>query len=470
MTANEFGVWSNIFDLGSYFTIASGLFPFWATRFVARRQQGAIKTGIAANLVFGLLATAIYISVVFPATRAFHSQAYILVYLIAAVQILNLYLITMFESCLRAVKPQAIGQGLIIEESVKVSLALVLILGFNQLFLGAILGIIIGAGAQAIFYIRLVAGGLRERLHWDYIVQWLKGSVANTYNMIGTQLLSYVLILLFLIPAGPEARADYAAAATFAAVIGYASSLSFALYPKLLARNCSENEVALSFKTVFMMAIPLATIAIAMPKSLLTILNVAYANAYPVLILQSIDMLVMMTCTFYATCLMGVEYFDEKGRISFKGLIKSKIFKYFTLPYIQAAIALPATYFFLTQITLTSPVQAASYVTAINMVVHATGLIGLYLLGHKVTKIFIEWKSITKYILAALVTAAVIVFLPTTTTLVLTFTKGIIAIAVYGTILWIIDPDARILLELLFKEIRHIFKKEPVRQQVDSPR
>ena len=52
-------------------------------------------------------------------------------------------MINILESCLRAVKPQAIGYGLLIEEVVKVVLAYILIIGFNQLFLGAILSIIV---------------------------------------------------------------------------------------------------------------------------------------------------------------------------------------------------------------------------------------------------------------------------------------------------------------------------------------
>ena len=53
---------------------------------------------------------------------------------------------------------------------------------------------------------------------------------------------------------------------------------------------------------------------------------------------------------------MGVESFDAEGKISIRKLVKSKIFKVFTIPYIQAAIALPLTYFVLTKL----PVAGAS--------------------------------------------------------------------------------------------------------------
>ena len=65
--------------------------------------------------------------------------AYLPIYLIAGLYVLTFYMIVVFENVLQAVKPQAVGYGLMIEEIVKVSIALVLIIGFKQLFLGAIL-------------------------------------------------------------------------------------------------------------------------------------------------------------------------------------------------------------------------------------------------------------------------------------------------------------------------------------------
>jgi hypothetical protein len=162
---------------------------------------------------------------------------------------------------------------------------------------------------------------------------------------------------------------------------------------------------------------------------------------------------------------MGVEHFDEEGKISLRKLVKSKIFKVFTLPYIQSAIALPATYVFLNTLTLNNPVQAASYVVAVTIAVHAGGFFGLWALGHKSTKIPVEWKSIGKYVLAALGTAAVIFALPTTTTLTLTFAKMLIAIGVYVGILSLIDSEARVLFMLILKEIKQTIKKEPKQQE-----
>ncbi len=389
-----YGIWNNIFDLTAYFTLANGLFPFWATRFVARKMKGTVKTGLLANLVVALVATAIYIPIVFPATQAFHSQAYLAVYIVAALQIVNTYLIVMLEGCLRSLKPQAIGYGLLIEEIVKVSLALPLILGLHQLFMGAMVSMMTAASVQALYYIRLLSKYLNEPIQWNYLKEWLKGSIVNIYSAVGVQLNGIVFILLYITPVvGPIARADYAAAAVFANVIGYASFISFALYPKLLAKACAENEVAQSFKTTLMLAIPFIVVAIAMPTSLLTILNVAYSGGSTILILLTLDAVVLLVGNFYNLCVFGVEHLDEEGKISLKQLVRSKIFQVFTVPYIQAALVLPIVYFFVTRATLTSPVQAASFVIIINMSIRIATVAGLYAAMRKSIRIIIDWKS-----------------------------------------------------------------------------
>ena len=80
--------------------------------------------------------------------------------------------------------------------------------------------------------------------------------------------MSFVLILLFLY-GGSEARAYYQAALSFTTIIGYSSSLAFALYPKLLAKTCSDEQVGVSFRTVMMLAIPFATLTMVMSVSFL---------------------------------------------------------------------------------------------------------------------------------------------------------------------------------------------------------
>ena len=155
--------------------------------------------------------------------------------------------------------------------------------------------------------------------------------------------------MLFLI-GGATHRAYYQAALSFTTVVGYSSSLATAMYPKLLAKTCPDELVGTSLRTVLMLAIPLSTITMVMSTSFLSILNISYSVAWPVLIALTINTLVSVIASFYSSLIMGREGFDAEGKISLRKLVRSKIFTVFSLGYIQAAIALPLVYYVLTQV------------------------------------------------------------------------------------------------------------------------
>jgi len=459
MSPKQFGVWTNIFDYTAYFVLFSGLLPFWATRFVARNKVGTVKTSVLAQLTMALVSMGLYFPVIFVVYNyvvepKIGTEAYLPIFLIAGLYVLTYYMINVFESNLQSSKPQAVGWGLLIEEIVKVSVALVLILGFKQLFLGAILALVLSCFVQIGYYVWLLKDYFKEKLDWGYLKEWLKGSTAMAYNAIGGQLMAFVFIMLFVF-GGAETRAYYQAAFTFTTIIGYAGSLAYALYPKLLSNSCSDEQVGLSFRTVLMLAIPFATITIVMSTAFLTILNVNYAVAWPVLIILTIDTLVTLMYSFYTSCIMGKEAFDAEGKISIRKLFRSKIFKVFTIPYIQAAIALPLVYFALTRLPVAGSVQAVVYVVAILIGVHISTFLGLYAFMHREVCLPVAWKSIFKYVLASFIMGSIMFFvLPPTTTLLPTTAKAIAGFAIYVGLLLAIDAQARKLIRLIGEEIK----------------
>jgi len=222
----------------------------------------------------------------------------------------------------------------------------------------------------------------------------------------------------------------------------------------LLAKTCSNEEVGLSFRTVLMLAIPLATITMIMSVSFLTILNISYSVAWPVLIALTIDTLVLLIYNFYTSCLFGVEAFDAEGQISMRKLVRSKIFKVFSVPYIQAAIALPLTYFVLTQLPMGGSVGVTVEVIAILIGVHISTFIGVYAYMNHSIRIPVAWKSIGKYVLAAFIMGVALWLLPTTLTLLSTIAKAIAGFAFYAGLLVTIDLEARTVVKLIWLELR----------------
>ena len=458
MSVAQYGIWTNIFDYTAYFILFSSVLPFWVTRFTARGIEGTVKTSVFTQLLLGLVSVLIYLPAIFIISNAIGTASYLPIYFIAGLYILNFYMVAIFESVLQATKPQAVGYGFIIQEIAKVIVALILIIGFKLIFLGAIFGLVVSCLVQIFYYVYMLSDYFKEKANWGYVKEWVKGSSAIAYNAVGSQLVIFVLILLFLY-GGSDARAYYQAALSFSVVVGYSSSLSLALYPKLLAKCCSEEDVGLSFRTVLMLAVPLATIVMIMSTSFLTVLNASYGVAWPVLVALTIDTLITLLLTFYNSCIMGAESFDAEGKISIRKLVRSKIFKVFTIPYIQAAIALPLTYFVLTKLPLVGAVQATVEVVVILIGVHLSSFIGIYLYMRHSIRIPVAWKNIGKYVLSAVLMGALLFLMPTTSTLLTTVAKTLGGFVVYVVLLFIIDVQVRELVESILEEIRSTLKQ-----------
>lgn len=134
-------------------------------------------------------------------------------------------------------------------------------------------------------------------------------------------------------------------------------------------------------------------------------MNIHYNEATSVLLLLAVDAFIVLLTQFHTSVIFGTEKLDAEAIISLKQLARSKIFKVFTLPYIQALIALPTSFYLLTQLATGQPVLAALYVTTINLSAHTTTLLIQYAMMHKSVHINIPWRNIVKYLFASAVTA-----------------------------------------------------------------
>jgi O-antigen/teichoic acid export membrane protein len=455
-TEQQYGIWSNINDISAYFAFLASAFPFWAMRFVARNKEGTIKTGFLANLTISIIATIIYIPLI-PLIISLLgiSQTYIILYLIASMQIIETYLIAMLEACLRAKMPQTIGYGLFIEEGCKVLLAYILLYSpykLQQPLVGALLSLITAFTIQIAYYLKLLSKELKQPIKWNYVKEWLKGSTINIYYSVGDRIAALIFIML-IIYGGQAARGQYQAAMTITNIIMYSSYLSFALYPKLLAES-SIQDITTSLKTVLMFAIPMTAGAIALSNSYLIILNKIYEEAAPVLIVLAVGAFVQIISQFFSSVLFGLEKIDEKAKIPLRKLVKSPLFIAFTLPYAQSAITLPTTFYVLTTFAQNPPVTAALYVGIIDTIARSAMFLVLYVIVHRMVKLNIPWKNIAKYVFASVVMASILFLIPHPTRLL--FTLGITAAGaiLYLTVLIAIDKEARALANYMWQEIK----------------
>jgi len=459
-TSHDYGVWFNMNDVLAYFTMFAGVLPFWIMRFTARAERGAGKTGILANLLISIVAFIIYIvSTPFITLRLGVSE-YIHLYMLISIQIVEFHLLNVFEACLRAKKPQALGYGLLIGEIFKVVLGFILIVILQKSLEGVIVSLTIAIAAQCIYYFKLLIDDLRQELNWIYVREWMKASIVNIYSIIGNQVASYIFIMLFTY-GGEVARGYYGAAAQIANIITYSSFLAFALYPKLISGGGYE-DIVVSLKTVLMFAIPMTVGALTLPDLYITILKPEYRDGFIVLIVLAIDALIATLSTLFTSILYGLEKLDEKAKIPFKELIRSRVFTVFSLPYIHSAIALPVAFYLLTY-TRNNPLQSALYISMVNLAARIVTFLILYVLTCKMIRIVTPWKNIVKYVFTSITMA----FLLHLIREILNPSRvyAIISISILGGVFYlimlaVIDIEVRELAESAWRIIKSNFKFE----------
>jgi hypothetical protein len=457
----EYGIWGNINTVLPYFTLLAGIVPFWVMRCVAREKEGATKTGLAINLVFSLIATAAYFIIIPLFLPSLLSEggvanpaAYLPFYLIVSVQIIESYLIALFEPCLQARTPQSVGYGLILQQLFRVIMGYVIIIQLGQPLLGAVVSTIIAIAVQVAYYFKLLAYELKQHIQWGYVKEWLKGSVLIIYSVVGGVIASFVFIMLFYY-GGASGMEIYYAALQIANVISYSGFISFALYPKLLTEKRGEDVTA-SMKTVLMFALPMTVGAISLSSSYIILLRpgmAAYPGAEWVLVVLALDSLVTVVSGIYGSVLTGVETVDQE-RLSFKSMVRSKLFMFYSLSYVHCAITIPTTYYVLTTYAFQQPLMAAFSVCVINSVVRFAMFLILVIMIRGMFKIAMPWKSIAKYSLASAVMGAVLFLLPYTDRISTTLAWTAVGGLVYFALLMAVDKEARGLPKAVMQEIR----------------
>jgi O-antigen/teichoic acid export membrane protein len=451
VSETEFGIWGNISDVLSYFAILTTVLPFWTTRFVARAHSGSARTGLVSNILISVISASIYLALLPTILSTLQiSAAHTILYTVISIEIFELYSVSVLEAVLLAKQPQTIGYGLLIYEVCKVVLGFTLIIHLELGLLGAIYSMISSYVIQIVFYIKLTTEELKESVKWTYLKEWLKASPINLYDIVGSRIAAFTLIFLFIY--GELARSYYGAAVTIASVVTYSTFLAYALYPRLLSES-NTKDVSTSLKMVLMVAIPMTTGAMVLSDSYLTILELVYRDATPVLLLLAINALCSSLSQVFNTIVMGTEGLDAKAKIPFSELTKSRIFQIFTLPYIQSAITLPTTFFALFYIAKTQ-LEAATYLALISLIVSLVMLLCRYIIARKCLTFNFPWKNVTKYIFASAVMTAPFLIIPHPTRLLLTLGFTVLGGIIYFAILATIDQETRELIESVLNEVK----------------
>lgn len=455
ISPEDYGVYGNLGDILSYFTIISSVIPFWVVRFELRRFLGSFKTGLVMNSLIGLASAILYLSSVTIIMSSLGiSLSYMPVYLIATFLILESHILSIFEASLYSKCPEKIGLGMLIFEGSKVALGVLCLFFLKMGLIGALIAIILAYLCQIAFYLKLLLREFRESIVWAYAKEWIKASALNVYGIIGERLLILANIFLFIY-GGELSRAYYGASYAIASIVAYSSSLAFALYPKLLSEARSE-DITLSLKLVLMFAIPMFFGALVLSRELLLILNPVYSAAAPTLTVIALSSLILSASSVFESIIAGTENFDATAKISFRSAFRSKLFQLLTLRYVQASIVLPSTYIVLTALQLDS-VSSTFYFALTGFAGHfIVMLIKLHLARGNIA-FTIPFRSLVKYACSALLMALGLYALHMPPRLTMILLKTFIGAMIYFATLTIIDAETRETAKLILKTVMRYF-------------
>ncbi|MEM4179881.1 MAG: hypothetical protein QXJ55_09440, partial [Candidatus Caldarchaeum sp.] len=135
LTPEELGVWRYLGTLINYFVIPVYLLGFWATRLTAKGEN-ILKTLLTATATISAAATTLFL--VMAETFSTPTGSPAIIFAAAALEIPSIYFYTSLEAVAHAKKPHVNYYAQLIQEFLKIPIAVVLVIMLRLGLLGAV--------------------------------------------------------------------------------------------------------------------------------------------------------------------------------------------------------------------------------------------------------------------------------------------------------------------------------------------
>ena len=460
VSLTEYGIWQYMVLLVSYFVFPNRTINYWVTRFVARRFKVA-KIGLLMNLIFSLIGFVVLFAISPFVAKLVNTDP--LLFMVGSLIIPSMYLVAGCEAIAKGSSPHINAYGFLTFEVTKVILGAITILHMQIGIYGALVSVLIAYIAQASFLLTNLRNYIREaHVDWNTASKWLRTGWIPLYSDLPPILVSLDAMIVTMLTSSTEPIGLWKVGTTITQVVGFSSLLTYALYPKLLAGG-SEEDVETALKLVLTFAIPSAIGALLLAEPLLWILGYQYRPAANILRMSILSVLLASIGDIWNSIIIGTEKVDTK-QLSFKRLLKSRLFLLPTLNYAKVFVYLPLVCIVTTTIisTHTEPVylnvpfacNVMSLLTLIPIVTYT------YRLAKGILPFKFPLKSLAKYVLASMVLFIIIIpFYPRG--FAGTITLITISALAYFLILCAIDKDTRELVSQVISTFKMRYRAQP---------
>jgi len=460
LAPEEFGTWSLIGTMISYFLISEAILDFWTIRQVARGENVG-RTSLVSSLFFSFGAIPFYLLLAYVISGESNANLDLLIF--GSILIPVLFVSRILTQINTAHKPQKTSYSLLVFEVFKIPTALALVYFLDLGVIGVIISIMIAYLIKIGVQIYFAKPKLKNKFNFSYLKRWIKLSWVALYSAFPRLINSLDVMFYTLITGSVIGIAFYSASLAIAGLVLHSGLITQALYPKLLAKGNREH-INENFSLLMYIGIPLLGIAVVFSKPALFALNPAYVEGYLIVIILAFKTFFLILFKTVSKILVGIEEVDLVENPKFSNLIKSKLFSVSTIRYIKSGtyLALMITIVSLLHFSNYSELDLVIYWTITALIIEIPFFVYLWFFMKKNVEFSFPYKNTGKYIAATI--AFIFVFMITSDYIIiyhesiydflpLLILELIICIGVYLSITYLIDNKTKILFKSIIREI-----------------
>lgn len=458
LSEEDFGAWTYVGRLVSYFAVTASFISFWAARDAGRGGK-PLKTALAGSAFMSLILSMAYLGAVAFSAEAIGREPWVV--MLGLMQLPILHLLNTAEGVSYGHKPIASAYGFAVFEVAKVIFAVVAVYFLGLGLAGVFISLALAQLIQALLLVYLQRNVL-GRFEPRDLIRWLKGFAVPLLNVVGGFVYGLDVFLGGVLYGSAIPLAYWQAALTVALVVGMYNNLVLGLYPVLLSGGGSR-DIEKVFRFAMLLGVPLLFGALVLGRDILQLLRPAYAEASSILVVLSISYFINGLSYFFTSVVGGLDEVDKRSDVSLADYLRSGIFRYNLVNLVLSSLYIAA----FSLATMYAKSAAMSHVETAQLWAYAhlgfsTSLTTVgYLFSRRRIKFKLPIKPLAKYIAAALFMTASItpiyIIIPPSNTALIQLTR-IIAIlltgaAAYTAAVMLIDTEAKTMIKLVLKRL-----------------
>mgnify|MGYP000272713564 CR=1 FL=1 len=323
LSEEDFGAWTYVGRLVSYFAVTASFISFWAARDAGRGGR-PLKTALFGSGVMATFLSLAYLGVVSFSASAIGREPWVV--LLGLMQLPVLHLLNTAEGVSYGHRPIVSAYGFAVFEVAKVFFAFIAVyvagFGLAGVFASLALAQLVQLGVL-VYLQRDVLGGVGL----GDLLRWLKGFSIPLIGVVNGLVYGLDVFLGGVLYGSALPLAYWQAALTVALVVGMYNNLTVGLYPALLSGG-GGREVEKVFRFAMMLGVPLFVGAVFLGEDILRLLRPAYAEAAPTLYVLAASFWVGGLGYLFTSVVGGREDVDRGADVSFKDYVRSWLFRY----------------------------------------------------------------------------------------------------------------------------------------------